>query len=150
MFYSIVLPTYNRADFIERAINSVLNQTFVDWELIIVDDGSTDDTKAIVDKYTQLDQRIKYYYQKNQERCIARNNGIDKASGDFICFLDSDDYFLEKHLELFYNTIISHNKNDAIYISNCKVDLDGIISEVEMKPLNHYYHPIEYYFMNYI
>jgi glycosyltransferase involved in cell wall biosynthesis len=97
--FSIILPTYNRAEMIQNAINSVLKQTYKDWELIIIDDGSTDNTKNIVDKYKKEDQRIKYFFQKNQERSIARNNGISKSSAIWICFLDSDDYYEENHLE---------------------------------------------------
>lgn len=98
--FSIVVPTYNRARLITKAIDTVLAQTFVDWELIIVDDGSTDNTKEVVEKYLGQDQRIKYIYQKNAERCAARNNGIENSLGEYICFLDSDDYFLPERLTL--------------------------------------------------
>lgn len=102
------MPTYNRAQFIVSAIESVLSQTFKDWELLIVDDGSTDNTRNVVLPYLQ-DLRIKYYFQTNQERSITRNNGIAKSNGDFICFLDSDDYYLNDHLNVLYDFINSNN-----------------------------------------
>lgn len=106
-FFSIVIPTYNRASFLAKGINSVLEQTINDWELIIIDDGSTDNTKEIVESYE--DVRIKYIYQKNSERSTARNNGVKHSSGKWICFLDSDDYYLSNHLETL-NNFISLNK----------------------------------------
>ncbi len=98
-FFSIILPTYNRAHLIGKAIESVQAQTFSDWELLLVDDGSTDNTKSIAQSYAAEDPRIKYIYQKNAERCAARNNGIRNSSGKYICFLDSDDYYLQDRLQ---------------------------------------------------
>ena len=86
---SIIIPTYNRADKLKAAIMSVLNQTYCDLELIIVDDGSTDDTKNVVANID--DNRLRYVYQKNAGACVARNNGIEEAHGDYIAFHDSDD-----------------------------------------------------------
>jgi glycosyltransferase involved in cell wall biosynthesis len=94
--FSIIIPTYNRADRLISAIDSVLNQTESDWELIIVDDGSTDDTAGQVAKYK--DPRIKYFYKENEERAIARNFGINRALGDYITFLDSDDMYYSHYL----------------------------------------------------
>jgi glycosyltransferase involved in cell wall biosynthesis len=111
-YFSIIIPTFNRAHFISRAIESVINQTFSDWELIIVDDGSTDHTKELVASFIEKDKRIKYIYQENAERSAARNNGIDKAKGNFVCFLDSDDYYLHGHL---FNLHQNINSMDTIY-----------------------------------
>ena len=104
-FFSIIVPTFNRASFLPIAIRSVLEQTFIDWELIIIDDGSTDETGSVVSKFN--DKRIQYFWQENQERSTARNNGVLKAKGEYICFLDSDDYFLPNHLQVFFNNIIN-------------------------------------------
>jgi glycosyltransferase involved in cell wall biosynthesis len=112
-FFSIILPTYNRAHFLPKAIQSVVDQTFSDWELIIVDDGSTDDTKTVVENFQE--ERIRYIYQENQERSAARNNGIKQAKGSYICFLDSDDYFLEKKLEQFHEVIAGQETNKLFY-----------------------------------
>jgi glycosyltransferase involved in cell wall biosynthesis len=102
-FFSIIIPTYNRAYLLSKAIESVIGQTFTNWELLIIDDGSTDNTNELVKSFT--DSRIRYIWQENQERSAARNNGIKQAKGDYICFLDSDDYFLQNHLEVFYADI---------------------------------------------
>ena len=102
-FFSIITPTYNRAEFITNAINSVINQSFTNWEYLIIDDGSTDNTQSIIQLFS--DNRIRYHYQKNKERSAARNTGIKLAKGRFICFLDSDDYYLNHHLQILYTEI---------------------------------------------
>ncbi len=104
--YSIILPTYNRAPLLSKAIKSVLAQTFTNWELIIIDDGSTDNTKDIV--FSHKDPRIKYGHQENKGRSIARNAGLHHATGIWICFLDSDDWYLEDHLEAYEEAMKSH------------------------------------------
>ena len=104
-FFSIIIPTYNRENFLEKAINSIVDQTYYNWELIIIDDGSTDKTKELIDKFQIKDSRIIYLYQKNQERSAARNNGIKNSRGKYICFLDSDDEFKPNHLQLFSEVI---------------------------------------------
>ena len=104
-FFSIVIPTYNRAIFIKNAIQSVQNQLYSDWELLVIDDGSTDNTAEVVAQFVREDTRIKYIYQPNQERSVARNNGIAQAQGTYICFLDSDDYYLPTHLEALHRGI---------------------------------------------
>lgn len=110
-YFSIILPTYNRASFLARSINSVLIQAEPDFELIIVDDGSTDNTRDVVQAYS--DPRIHYYYKENQERNFARNYGIEKSRGRYICFLDSDDYYLENHLSVAKKTI---NESKATFL----------------------------------
>ena len=122
-FFSIILPTYNRAHFLPKAIESVLKQTFEDWELIIVDDGSTDNTKEVVAKYQ--DSRIRYFFQENQERSAARNNGIDQAQGEYVCFLDSDDYYLTEKLSNF-KIAIEQSTNDPNTLF-----YDGLIFETD-------------------
>lgn len=95
--FSIITPTYNRSHLIGKGIESVINQSYDNWELIVIDDGSTDNTEEIVKSFD--DERLKYHWQENQERSIARNNGIDKATGAWICFLDSDDYYQIDYLD---------------------------------------------------
>jgi glycosyltransferase involved in cell wall biosynthesis len=112
-FFSIILPTYNRRDRIGSAVRSVLNQTFGDWELVIIDDGSTDGTGDAIRTFT--DSRIFYQYQENRWPAAARNAGIRRARGRYICFLDSDDQYLENHLSVLYANIVSRNYPDAFF-----------------------------------
>ena len=93
---SIIIPTYNREEFITETIKSVLNQTYKDFEIIVVDDGSTDNTKQ---KLELFKSKIKLIEQKNSERAIARNNGVKNSSGEYIAFLDSDDLWIKNKLE---------------------------------------------------
>ena len=93
---SVVIPTYNSARFIGRAVESVLAQTFMDFELVVVDDGSTDETQGIIAGFD--DPRLRYVYQENQERSAARNAGIRLSEGSYIAFLDADDLWLSRKL----------------------------------------------------
>jgi len=104
---SIILPTYNRSRFLNEAIKSVLNQTYKDYELIIIDDGSNDNTKELVKEYK--DSRIVYFYQSNQGRVYARNVGIRIAKHKIIAFIDSDDAWYKDKLKLQMKII--KNKN---------------------------------------
>jgi hypothetical protein len=89
MMFSIIIPTFNRAHTVLRAVESVLGQTYTDLEVIVVDDGSTDDTQPRLAALE--DGRLHYFYQSNQGRSVARNTGIVQARGEFVTFLDSDD-----------------------------------------------------------
>lgn len=113
-YFSIVLPTYNRAAYLPVAIQSVLDQTFVDFELIIVDDGSTDTTAEVVSKFA--DPRIKYFKKENEERSIARNFGIGHATGRYINFLDADDYFYSHHLKTAYTHLKTLNEPETLHL----------------------------------
>ncbi len=97
---SIITPTYNSAKFIGETIESVLKQSYENWEMIIIDDCSTDNTKEIIEKYAAIDERIKYYIlDKNYGAAIARTKAMELASGKYIAFLDSDDLWYEDKLE---------------------------------------------------
>lgn len=108
-FFSIIIPTYNREKFLPIAIESIINQTFLNWELLIIDDGSTDSSKEICEEFCRNDKRIKYYYQINSERSAARNLGVEHSKGKLICFLDSDDYFLPQRLEVLSEKVKNNN-----------------------------------------
>lgn len=103
---SVVTPTFNRAEYLHHAIESVLAQTVEQFELLVVDDGSTDSTPELMDRYAG-DPRIRYFRQPNQGQSVARNRGIREAKGDFVCFLDSDNAWLPeklaKSLDVFRN-----------------------------------------------
>jgi glycosyltransferase involved in cell wall biosynthesis len=119
-FFSIIIPTYNRAHLIAETIASVQTQTFENWECIVVDDGSTDHTKELISQISQKDERIRYVYQKNAERSAARNNGIHHAKGEYVCFLDSDDFYEPEHLQILFEQIITENKPVALFFTNYK------------------------------
>jgi len=105
-FFSIIIPTFNRKSFLRIALDSCLQQTFDGYEIIVIDDGSNDGTKKMVAGLNH--KKISYSYQKNQGPAAARNNGIKKAKGKFICFLDSDDRFRKQKLETTYDYIQKH------------------------------------------
>src|SRR6185312_11309056 len=94
-FFTVIIPTYNREKLLQRAIESVLAQTEQDFEIIIVDDGSKDNTKELVKKY----KTVRYYIKKHEGAAAAKNFGISKVKGEFITFLDSDDAYLPQHLK---------------------------------------------------
>ncbi len=110
--FSVIIPTYNNAVTVIRSIHCVVNQTFTNWELVIVDDGSTDDTENQISPFLE-DDRIKYIKQKNQGVTVARNKGASVTTGEFICFLDSDDEVSENWLKDFYDV----KGTDTGYIS---------------------------------
>lgn len=95
---SIIVPVYNTEKFIDECIQSVLIQTYEEWELLLIDDGSTDKSFFICDKYSSLDNRIKVIHKKNSGVSDSRNKGIDIARGEYIIFLDSDDYWLDNSI----------------------------------------------------
>ncbi len=105
-FFSIIIPTYNRAQLIKDTIKSVLAQTYTNFEVIIVDDGGTDNTEEVINSFN--DKRLFYHKKINEERGVARNYGANLAKGAYINFFDSDDIMLPRHLEE-ANKIISNN-----------------------------------------
>ena len=109
---SVIITTYNRAVLLDRAINSVFNQTYKDYELVIVDDGSTDHTQDIIKRY---DGRLKYIYQKNAGLPQARNMGIRNTHGKYICFLDDDDYWTSQKLEIQVKILDENNHIGIVY-----------------------------------
>ena len=107
---SVIIPTYNRSGFVHEAIESVLFQEYTDCELIIVDDGSSDETKDVLKRYAD---RVTYIYQDNKGVSSARNKGVETASGEYIAFLDSDDIWLPKKLS-HQMDFFSHNPDALI------------------------------------
>jgi glycosyltransferase involved in cell wall biosynthesis len=113
-FFSIVIPTYNRKDIINICIDSVLSQTFENYEIIIVDNGSTDGTKDFINT-NYNDFRIKYNFQKGSgSPASPRNNGINLSKSKWICFLDSDDFWHKDKLKTIHDEIIDNNKIDVV------------------------------------
>ena len=99
MLYSFIIPSFNNGNLIEKCINSILLNK-LKKEIIIIDDGSTDNTPEICKRYQKKNSSIKYIRQKNQGVAAARNKGVEIAKGDFIFFLDSDDYISNNFLEI--------------------------------------------------
>ena len=97
MFFSIIIPVYNVEKYLKECVDSVLNQTFCDFELILVNDGSTDQSGAICDEYAKTDSRIKVFHKENGGQSSARNMGVKNATGKYAVFLDSDDLFCDKN-----------------------------------------------------
>lgn len=102
---SIVVPVYNTAQYIERCIDSILNQTYSNIEVIIVDDGSSDNSGLICDNYSKLDTRVIVLHQKNKGVVEARNKGVNEAKGEYICFVDSDDWIEPRMIETLFGLI---------------------------------------------
>lgn len=143
---SIITPCYNNSKFISETIESVINQTYKNWEMIIVDDGSSDHLESVVRHFQTKDNRIKYIYQDNAGCAAARNNGIRHANGRYIALLDSDDLwypnFLESQLDF-----MKQNKAVCVFSSYELIDTDSrpfgrityakpTISEKDMKIRN--------------
>lgn len=117
-FFSIIIPTYNRAFILPDTIKSIINQTFTDWEVLIIDDGSKDNTKEIIEDISKKQNKVKYHYQDNSERSVARNYGASLAIGQYLLFLDSDDFFKEDHLQNIYKEIILREKPVALFFTD--------------------------------
>ena len=113
---SIIIPVYNVETYISNCIESILNQTFKDFELLLIDDGSIDESGRLCDNYKKKDSRINVIHTKNQGVSKSRNLGIKKAKGKYIMFCDSDDYVDKYWCEKLYNTI-KNNPNSFILCS---------------------------------
>lgn len=119
---SIILPTFNREMLLKRAVNSVLNQTFKNWELIIVDDGSSDDTFSLISDYQNHFENIRYLRHPNKKLPLSLNTGIQASCGEFITFLGSDDEYKHEHIELRYNYM---NENPYIDLLHGGIEIIG-------------------------
>ena len=122
---SIIIPTYNYAEYIQKAIDSVLAQTYKNCEIIVVDDGSTDNTQEIIEN--KYKNKVRYYYQENKGAPAARNKGIKKSKGEYLSFLDADDYLTESSIENRL-TVLEQNKSIAwVYSKWLYLDTQGNI-----------------------
>lgn len=128
---SVIVPAYNSEMFIGKCIDSVLEQTYSNWELIAVDDGSRDNTFGILKKYAEVDSRIRVIHQENQGPGIARNTGIAEAKGNYVVFIDSDDY-----IEKDYFLLLSNHNEDVVFINVRNVDKDGHVLKEEYMSKN--------------
>jgi len=131
IYFSIVIPTYNRAHLINKTIDSVLKQTYKNFELIVIDDGSSDNTEQVLkDIKAKNNHKILYLQQINSERAAARNNGLKRSAGDYILFFDSDDTLYNNHLETAKKYIIDNDRPEFIHLRYDIKNSEGkIISE---------------------
>lgn len=113
-FFSVIIPTYNRSNLLVNTVNSVLSQTYPHFEVIIVDDGSTDDTGQVVQKTYPNDPNVRYFFKQNEERGAARNFGLKHAKGNYALFFDSDDFMHNNHLEALNKNINKLGKVNLI------------------------------------
>ncbi|WP_195986701.1 glycosyltransferase family 2 protein [Clostridium sp. D53t1_180928_C8] len=131
MKISVVIPVYNSGKYLKRCIESIRNQKYDKWEVIAIDDGSSDNSYKILKEYSIKDKRIKVYTQKNQGPGAARNKGIEYATGKYIVFIDSDDYIEEYYFEEI-NKCIIRNNSDIIFIDIIQEDTNGNILKNEL------------------
>jgi glycosyltransferase involved in cell wall biosynthesis len=124
-FFSIIIPTYNRAHLIAQTIQSVFEQQFSDFELIIIDDGSTDSTQEVLSMYK--DSRIRCFSKENAERAAARNFGVEISTGEYITFIDSDDLVYANHLSKAYELIRSYSNPPVFHVGYEIKQTDGEI-----------------------
>jgi len=120
---SVIIPTYNRSCFVKEAVESVLKQTLPDFDIVLVDDGSTDDTADVIKKIP--DARLRYFYKENGGISSARNLGLVKALGKYIAFLDSDDLYTERYLEVMTGRLEENKEFGMAYSLFANVFPDG-------------------------
>lgn len=126
---SIIVPVYNAKDYLDECISSILSQTFGDFELILVDDGSTDGSGEICDRYAERDKRVRIYHQKNQGQAVARNFAISIARGEYLGFVDSDDWI---EPEMYEKMLVSSytEKADVVICRLQTVTENGTITKI--------------------
>lgn len=132
--FSIIIPLYNKAKYICKSIDSVLGQSFGDFEIIVVDDGSTDDSKSIVQNHYKHLDNLSIITQTNAGPAAARNTGVENASGDWVLFLDADDLMLPDALSIFHS-LIKKNEGIAYIICNYYVQCNGKKSLFQILPI---------------
>lgn len=150
---SVIIPVYNMEKYLNRCVDSVLSQTFTDIEIILVDDGSTDNSPEICDNYKEIDDRIIVIHKPNGGLSDARNAGLDVATGNYIGFVDSDDYIDHRMYEILYDLIVTNNADIAHCLMKKITDNDFIINHItyNQSEVNTYQHKdfIENYFPNF-
>ncbi len=119
MVFSIIIPTYNRAKILHETLLSVLEQSFADYEVLVIDDGSTDNTAQVIKELNN--DKVKYFYKVNEERSIARNYGADQAIGEYLIFLDSDDKMTKGHLLSIYQVIENNRPRPKFIFAGYKI-----------------------------
>lgn len=125
---SVIIPTYNRSRLVKEAVENVLKQSYADFEVLVIDDGSTDDTGSVVSRIA--DSRVKYHYQDNGGQSSARNLGLARAKGEYVAFLDEDDLWPPEYLETVINQLESNKNYGATYTRVIEQHPDGTKREI--------------------
>jgi len=136
---SIIMPAYNAGQFIAASIESVIKQTYTHWELIIVDDDSTDNTKEIALSYADKDSRIRYMHQQSGKQGKAKNNGIKQANANLIAFLDADDIWVKEKLFVQLDILQEHPDIDLIFSDVAVIDKNGNVIKDSLSVGEMYY-----------
>lgn len=126
--FTVILPIYNVEKYLNRCVESVVQQSYRNLEIILVDDGAKDNCPELCDEWGKKDERIKVIHKKNAGLGEARNSGLELATGDYICFFDSDDYVGNGLFETAYKVILKENP-DLIEFGHCKVNRNGSVTE---------------------
>ena len=135
---SVLVPTYNCVPYLKRALESVLNQTFKDFEIIVINDGSVDNTKKVVESYQKANPgKIVYIYQENQGVAVARNAGIKAAKSDYLALLDADDIWCPDRLEKGMETIGSDPGIGLVHANITRVDENGMTLSTPVRDLKY-------------
>lgn len=137
---SIIMPAYNSEKYISKAVESVCNQSHEKWELLIVDDGSTDSTPEIIDDYAKADSRIKVFHKKNEGVSSARNLALNNVCGEYVTFIDSDDVFHKDRLKIMLKAFENHRECDAVFAEHREfsgnLDINEITGVTEPEIIN--------------
>ena len=128
--FSVVMPIYNHAEYLDEAVRSVVDQTFEDWELIMVDDGSVDQSPQIAETWASGDSRISFFQQVNSGQAAARNKALTAAKGKWVTFLDSDDVYLGETLSNFHDFLVANPQAEFVYGYRHRLNADGSITEL--------------------
>ena len=130
--FSVIMPVFNRQAYLEEAVNSVLEQSYANWELILIDDGSVDASPSIIDRFCHQDSRIRCLHQRNQGAAAARNRGVELATAQWLCYLDSDDVWFPDTLASFAEYLGVHPSARFIYGFRHRLE-DGKVTELARK-----------------
>lgn len=133
MLISVIIPVYNVSLFLEKCLNSVINQTYKNLQIILVDDGSTDNSGIICDNYSKQDRRIEVIHQKNKGLSGARNTGLSLVRGDYVTFIDSDDYIELDAYSTIVKAIIGNEYPDLIFFRARMIDIQGKVIDIRGK-----------------
>lgn len=131
---SVIVPIYNSEKFLKKCLESIVGQEYSNVEILLIDDGSEDDSRAICEEFTEKDDRFKYFYQRNAGVAAARNNGLANANGEYICFVDSDDWLNTDHIKKLYDIVKESGADLAvcgISVTDGDVAINAVTHECE-------------------